>query len=116
MRLHWFAVSAVVIIGCESLRNPPAPPTGRLADRAAPVAPPEIHPAAATVAPAALAAQPPQAVAQTDSLTLAAENLERGSHAELIALGGRYRQLYDKQYRLERNRYVNPGEELVATV
>ena len=37
--------------------------------------------------------------------------VERGTHAELISLGGRYRQLYDKQYRLERNRFINPGED-----
>ena len=42
--------------------------------------------------------------------------IERGTHLELIALGGRYRQLYDKQYQLEQNRYVNPGEELAATL
>jgi len=41
---------------------------------------------------------------------------ERGSHAELLAMGGRYRQLYEKQYQLEQNRYVNPGEELAATI
>jgi subfamily B ATP-binding cassette protein MsbA len=28
-----------------------------------------------------------------------------------LALDGRYRQLYDKQYRLEVNRFVNPGED-----
>ena len=39
------------------------------------------------------------------------EVVERGTHAELLAHGGRYRQLYDKQYRLERNRFINPGEE-----
>ena len=39
------------------------------------------------------------------------EIVERGNHAELLARAGRYRQLYDKQYRLERNRFVNPGEE-----
>ena len=38
--------------------------------------------------------------------------IERGSHDELIALGGRYRQLYDKQYKFEQNLFVNPGEEL----
>ncbi len=37
--------------------------------------------------------------------------VERGTHLELLAHAGRYRQLYDKQYRLERNRFVNPGEE-----
>jgi subfamily B ATP-binding cassette protein MsbA len=38
--------------------------------------------------------------------------VERGTHAELHAAGGRYRQLHDKQYGWERERYVNPGEEL----
>jgi len=42
--------------------------------------------------------------------------VERGTHEELLARKGRYRQLYDRQYRLEHNRYVNPGEELAATV
>jgi subfamily B ATP-binding cassette protein MsbA len=37
--------------------------------------------------------------------------VERGSHPELLALNGRYRQLYDKQYRIERNRFINPGED-----
>ena len=41
--------------------------------------------------------------------------VESGSHAALLAEGGRYRQLYDRQYRFEGNRYVNPGEELAAT-
>ena len=40
------------------------------------------------------------------------EILERGTHAELLALGGRYKQLYDKQYKFEQNLFVNPGEEL----
>jgi ATP-binding cassette, subfamily B, putative efflux pump len=39
------------------------------------------------------------------------EIVERGSHHELIALGGRYRTLYDKQYKFEADRFVNPGED-----
>jgi ABC-type multidrug transport system fused ATPase/permease subunit len=38
--------------------------------------------------------------------------IERGTHRELMALGGRYRALYEKQYGIEVNRFVNPGEEL----
>ena len=37
--------------------------------------------------------------------------VERGTHDELLAADGRYRQLYDKQYKIERNRFVNPGED-----
>ncbi len=40
--------------------------------------------------------------------------VERGTHEVLLAVGGRYRQLYEKQYRLERDRFTNPGEELAA--
>jgi len=39
------------------------------------------------------------------------EIVERGTHHELLASGGRYRQLYDKQYRFERDRFINPGED-----
>jgi subfamily B ATP-binding cassette protein MsbA len=37
--------------------------------------------------------------------------VERGTHEELLEAGGRYRQLYDKQYRFERDRFINPGED-----
>jgi subfamily B ATP-binding cassette protein MsbA len=40
-----------------------------------------------------------------------AQIVERGTHEELLAREGRYRQLYDKQYKLETNRFVNPGED-----
>lgn len=40
--------------------------------------------------------------------------LERGSHEELIALNGRYKGLYDKQYRFEQNLFVNPGEDFTS--
>jgi len=37
--------------------------------------------------------------------------VERGTHAELLSANGRYRQLYDKQYRFETDRFINPGED-----
>ncbi len=46
----------------------------------------------------------------------AGEILERGGHDELIALDGRYKQLYDKQYRFEQNLFVNPGEDFTGKV
>ncbi len=41
----------------------------------------------------------------------AGEIVERGTHEALLAAGGRYRQLYDKQYAFEANRFINPGED-----
>ncbi|MBP6774194.1 MAG: ABC transporter ATP-binding protein, partial [Gemmatimonadaceae bacterium] len=41
--------------------------------------------------------------------------VERGTHAELLAMGGRYRDLYDRQYQFEVDQFINPGEEIVAT-
>ena len=37
--------------------------------------------------------------------------VERGTHDELLEANGRYRQLYDKQYHFERDRFINPGED-----
>ena len=37
--------------------------------------------------------------------------VERGTHGELLALNGRYRYLHDKQYKLETDRFINPGED-----
>ena len=39
------------------------------------------------------------------------EIVERGTHDELLERDGRYRQLYDKQYKIETNRFINPGED-----
>jgi ABC-type multidrug transport system fused ATPase/permease subunit len=41
----------------------------------------------------------------------AGQIVERGTHAELLAVGGRYKQLYDKQYNFEADRFINPGED-----
>jgi ABC-type multidrug transport system fused ATPase/permease subunit len=37
---------------------------------------------------------------------------ERGTHTELMALGGRYRALYEKQYGVVVNQFINEGEEI----
>jgi ATP-binding cassette, subfamily B, putative efflux pump len=39
------------------------------------------------------------------------EIVERGRHEQLMALNGRYRQLHDRQYQLEYDRFINPGED-----
>jgi subfamily B ATP-binding cassette protein MsbA len=39
------------------------------------------------------------------------EVVERGTHRELMALNGRYRELHDRQYALESDRFINPGED-----
>ncbi len=37
--------------------------------------------------------------------------VERGTHEQLLEASGRYRQLYDKQYNFEKDRFINPGED-----
>jgi subfamily B ATP-binding cassette protein MsbA len=39
--------------------------------------------------------------------------IERGTHRQLLAANGRYRQLYDKQYHVERDQFINPGEDFL---
>ncbi|MDE3171519.1 MAG: ABC transporter ATP-binding protein [Gemmatimonadota bacterium] len=39
--------------------------------------------------------------------------VERGTHAELMALAGRYRQLHDRQHGIETDQYINPGEDFL---
>ena len=41
------------------------------------------------------------------------EIVERGTHRQLIAHSGRYRELYQRQHRIEDDVFVNPGEDPV---
>jgi len=40
--------------------------------------------------------------------------VERGVHAQLLALGGRYRQLHDRQQSSELDQFINPGEDFTV--
>lgn len=39
--------------------------------------------------------------------------VERGTHTELLTANGRYKQLYDRQYNFETDRFINPGEDFL---
>jgi len=39
--------------------------------------------------------------------------VESGTHHELMRLGGRYRDLHDQQYGVERDVFINPGEDFI---
>ncbi|GMQ82405.1 MAG: ABC transporter transmembrane domain-containing protein [Rhodothermia bacterium] len=41
--------------------------------------------------------------------------LEQGTHASLMAAGGRYKELHDHQYTWEENLFINPGEDYLTT-
>jgi ABC-type multidrug transport system fused ATPase/permease subunit len=41
------------------------------------------------------------------------EIVERGTHPQLMAANGRYRQLHDRQYQIELDRFINPGEDFI---
>jgi ABC-type multidrug transport system fused ATPase/permease subunit len=41
------------------------------------------------------------------------EIVERGTHPELLAKNGRYKQLYDKQFHFETDQFINPGEDFL---
>ena len=42
------------------------------------------------------------------------EIVERGNHAALMTLGGRYRDLHDRQHAFEQNQFINPGEDFTS--
>jgi subfamily B ATP-binding cassette protein MsbA len=42
------------------------------------------------------------------------EIVERGTHPELLALNGRYKQLHDRQHGMEQDQFINPGEDFTV--
>ncbi len=43
------------------------------------------------------------------------EIVERGTHRELMMLAGRYKELHDTQHEIERDLFINPGEDFSDT-
>ena len=52
-------------------------------------------------------------IASADQILVLEEGkiVERGTQTQLLAIGGRYKQLYDKQYGVQLDDFVNPGED-----
>ena len=44
------------------------------------------------------------------------EIVERGNHRELMALAGRYKELHDTQHEIEKDLFINPGEDFTDAV
>jgi subfamily B ATP-binding cassette protein MsbA len=42
------------------------------------------------------------------------EIVERGTHKDLLALNGRYKQLHDRQHGMELDQFINPGEDFTT--
>lgn len=40
--------------------------------------------------------------------------VERGTHTELMARSGRYRELYERQHSVQEDQYINPGEDFTT--
>ncbi|HJU84422.1 MAG TPA: ABC transporter ATP-binding protein [Holophagaceae bacterium] len=40
--------------------------------------------------------------------------VERGTHSELMAMNGRYKQLHDRQHGIESDQFINPGEDFTT--